>query len=188
MPTVVPIYKRAQRRTGSTPSPTAASTPTSGRSPHESVCSSGVHGLPEASCYICRKDIKYYQEELTCGHKYHADCYWRWIRVRSNLPEEKSICPRCGFLETPVKSKKTSGRIASRTSMMMPSRVGRVRKASTSSDSSTSSSGSSETTSTGSSSDSEAESVTSKSSSSTSVSTSTTSSKSSGQMIDLFFL
>lgn len=52
-------------------------------------------------CFLCRKDIRYFPETLTCGHVFHSDCYWRWIRVRSNRPEEKSICPSCGFLTIP---------------------------------------------------------------------------------------
>lgn len=61
---------------------------------------SGSEGGSSAirGCSLCRKQVRYFAETLTCGHQFHADCYWRWIRVRSNRPEEKSICPKCAFL------------------------------------------------------------------------------------------
>ena len=64
-------------------------------------------GQSKNTCYLCKKSIRYFAEQLSCGHQYHADCYLFWLRVRTNVPEEKSICPRCGFLE-PVRSTKAS--------------------------------------------------------------------------------
>ena len=165
MPTVVPLYKRKQRRSaaaGVTPASTSYSTATcsplppdfhgAGRpnDPNSGACSplskigssSSARGKPQHHdhCFLCRKDIRYYQETLTCGHVYHSDCYWRWIRVRSNLPEEKSICPRCGFLPSPPPS--LTSPFADMAGLR-GSRDRRQRKYSSSSDSSLSSSGSS---------------------------------------------
>lgn len=67
-----------------------------------SDCESGDGGSSGSSairgCSLCRQEVRYFPETLTCGHQFHTDCYWRWIRVRSNRPEEKSICPKCAFL------------------------------------------------------------------------------------------
>ena len=164
MPTVVPLYKRKQRRNCAAAGITS---PTASTSRYSTACCSPVPfspnrgpgacfpfsptgspaggGLEATCCLLCRKDIRYYQETLTCGHIYHSDCYWRWIRARSNLPEEKSICPRCGFLQTPADSDGSSspfwkvGPVKGTDRTMSEQRR---RKNSTSSSSSSSSSGS----------------------------------------------
>ena len=87
------------------------------------------------TCYLCKKSIRYFTEQLSCGHLFHAECYWFWISVRTNVPEERSICPKCGFLEPVRPAVATKARHSGRSK----------RKESTSSTSSSSSSGRSDT-------------------------------------------
>lgn len=173
MPTVVPLYKRKQRRSAAagvsspTPASTSYSTATcspvpshfhgAGRphDPRSGACSplsqtgssaTGSNRQPTDPCLLCCKSIRYFPERLTCGHSYHSDCYWRWIRVRSNLPEEKSICPRCGFLPSPPASPTSpTSPFADIMHGVSPKDGRRQRKYSSSSDSSLSSSSGSST-------------------------------------------
>lgn len=100
MPTAAVLYKRTQRRlrVPTAPPTSTASTPSCSSPTSTCSSSSSVSGCAK-NCFICKKDIKYFKETLSCRHDFHADCYWRWIVIRSNIPEEKSICPRCGFLD-----------------------------------------------------------------------------------------
>jgi hypothetical protein len=72
-------------------------------------------------CAICTKNIQYFDEVLGCGHHFHADCVWRWLKSHTTHPKEKNVCPKCGLLPA-------SGRLAGSGR--------RARKTSTSSDSS----------------------------------------------------
>ena len=67
-------------------------------------------GQSKNTCHLCKKSIRYFAETLSCGHSFHADCYLFWLRVRTNVPEEKSLCPRCGFLEPAKPAQSKPGR------------------------------------------------------------------------------
>lgn len=157
---IVPLCKRAQRRSPQTsPSSTHAT-----NTPRLTSAANSVVVTDDSCCLICRKDIKYFADVLICGHQYHADCYWKWISFRSNLPSEKSICPRCGFLDVQTDKKMLFGDKKIK-------KVVRMRKRSTSSSSSDSDS-----------------SMASSSTSSSTSSSSSSSSCSSKQDMDFFFI
>jgi len=68
---------------------------------HCSKCGSKASSLDadhQANCDLCRKPIAYFQETLACGHAYHGDCLFRWLKKHVTCPNVKNVCPRCGLL------------------------------------------------------------------------------------------
>jgi len=85
---------------------------------HCSKCGSKASSLDadhQASCALCRQPIAYFQETLACGHAYHGDCLFRWLKKHVTCPKVKNVCPCCGLLPpggVPIKdvTKKSSDR------------------------------------------------------------------------------
>ncbi|KAI1286479.1 hypothetical protein HDE_10901 [Halotydeus destructor] len=86
-------------------------------------------------CTICTKDIRYFEDTLVCGHHFHGDCLWRWLKKHAHTPKAKDECPLCGPL-TEFRSRANS--VVSNVSRALATTGSRRshRKASTSSSSS----------------------------------------------------
>lgn len=52
----------------------------------------------EAVCALCDKPIAYFRESLPCGHTFHGDCLFRWLKRNVTQPKVKNVCPWCGLL------------------------------------------------------------------------------------------
>ena len=52
----------------------------------------------DMNCGLCHTRITYFQEQLTCGHLYHGDCLFRWLKKHVTRPMVKNVCPTCGLL------------------------------------------------------------------------------------------
>ena len=68
---------------------------------HCSKCGSTATSLDvdhQPDCRLCRQPIAYFQETLACGHSYHGDCLFRWLKKHVTCPTVKNVCPKCGLL------------------------------------------------------------------------------------------